>query len=336
MAKEIQKVDEHVSYDCFTLFDDQFSISMFRNSVKNAESKSNSIIETAKEIINKAYVGDVKDDEVKYVVDMSDEIKNALEKGEIKLVQEKGGQFFAQLRNAKGQYGEKLPIKKEITAAGISPQELQMALQLQAIREQLGKIIESLQEVEGRVIDVIQGQRNDRIGLFYSGLSLYVESCSVQDDFLRKQIVSQALKSINDSNAQMIQDLKTSLDYLMNKKYLKTKKPTEKIEEHLDIIQQCYDIIFRASFLKAMIYQENNELGPMLTSIDEYARFVEKMISPYVGRLSELDKNSKFIDEGAWGKIAGTLEGCNTLKQQIVNNNVYILNDGGVKYEHRD
>ena len=134
----------------------------------------------------------------------------------------------------------------------------------------------------------------------------------------------------------MIQDLRTNLDYLMNKKYLKTKKPTEKIEEHLDTIQQCYDIIFRASFLKAMIYQENNEIGPMLTSIDEYARFVEKMISPYVGRLSELDKNSKFIDEGAWGKIAGTLEGCNALKQQIANNNVYILNDGGVKYEHRD
>lgn len=331
MPKDIQVINEYSPNDFLALYDDQFSISKFGDSVRNAETNSKGIIDRAKEIVRNAYVPD-GDDEVKYVVDMSDDIKEAIEKGEMKLVQEKGGEFFAQIRKANGQYGEKLPIKKEIAAAGLSPQEIQMALQMQAIREQLDDIIESLQEVEGRVIDVIKGQQNDRIGLFFSGLSLYVESRSVLDEVFRKQITAQALKSINDSNAQMIQDLRTSLDYLMNKKYNKSKKPTEKIEEHLDTIQQCYDIIFRSSFLKAMIYQENNEIGPMLTCIDEYSRFVEKMISPYVGRLSELDKNSKFIDKGAWGKIAGTLEGCRDLKQQIANNNVYILTDGGVKY----
>lgn len=51
-----------------------------------------------------------------------------------------------------------------------------MAMQMEAIKQQLQSIIESLKDIEGKVIEVIQGQRNDRIGLFYSGLSLYVES----------------------------------------------------------------------------------------------------------------------------------------------------------------
>ena len=298
MGKELQVMDERISNSFSSLYDSQFSIAEFNNSLRRSEIKSKGVIDSVKEAIVKAQVKD--NEEIKYVVDMSDEIKEAIEKGEIKLVQEKGGEFFAQLRKANGQYGDKLPIKKELASKGLTPQELQMALQMEAIREQLNIIIDSLQEIEGKVTDVIHGQVNDRIGLFYSGLSL--------------------------------QDLKTNLEYLVNKKYLKTKKPTEKIEEHLNNIQQCYDVIYRASFLKAMIYQENNELGPMITCIDEYARFVESLIKPYVGRLSELDKNSKFIDEGAWGKIAGTLEGCKDLKKQLISNNVYVLTDGGVKY----
>lgn len=330
MGKSIQIIDRNAPDNYLSLFDSQFSIAAFNDSLRRSESKSKSIIDSAKEAIMKARAED--DDGVKYVVDMSDEIKEAIEKGEIKLVQEKGGEFFAQLRKANGQYGEKLPIKKELASKGLTPQELQMALQMEAIRKQLNNIIDSLQEIEGKVVDVIQGQQNDRIGLFYSGLSLYLEASSVQDDFLRKQITAQALKSINDSNSQLIQELKTNLEYLINNKYLKTKKPTEKIEEHLNNIMQCYDMIYRATFLKAMIYHENNEIGPMITCIDEYARFVESLISPNVGKLSEMDKNSKFIDEGAWGKIAGTLEGCNDIKKQLVNNNVYVLSNGGVNY----
>lgn len=330
MGKELQIIDEKNTDSYLSLYDSQFSIAAFNNSLRNSETKSRSIIDSVKEAIIKAQAKG--DDEIKYVVDMSDEIKEAIEKGEMKLVQEKGGEFFAQIRKANGQYGAKLPIKKELASKGLTPQELQMALQMEAIREQLKDIIDSLQEIEGKVTDVIQGQKNDRVGLFYSGLSLYIEASAVQDEMLRKQITAQALKSINDSNSQMIQDLKTNLEYLVNKKYMKTKKPTEKIEEHLNNIQQCYDVIYRASFLKAMIYQENNELGPMITCIDEYARFVESLISPYVGRLSELDKNSKFIDEGAWGKIAGTLEGCKDLKKQLISNNVYVLSSGGVEY----
>ena len=63
----------------------------------------------------------------------------------------------------------------------------------------------------------------------------------------------------------------------------------------------------------------------MLTAIDEYGRFIEKMIVPYAGLLSELDKNDKFIKTGEWGTIANKLSDCRNLKQQIMHQDTYFL-----------
>ena len=89
-----------------------------------------------------------------------------------------------------------MPIKEELKEEGISVNQLQLALQIDAIKKQLESIIEGMKEIEGKVTYVIQGQRNDRIGLFYSGLSLYVEAMNTSDPYLKKQLISQALKSM--------------------------------------------------------------------------------------------------------------------------------------------
>ena len=79
----------------------------------------------------------------------------------------------------------------------------------------------------------------------------------------------------------------------MNEQYKSTKQKVQKIEEHLSAIRQCYDIVFRAAFLKAWIYQQNGEIGAMVTAIDEYGRFIEKLVVPYAGKLSELDSSDR-------------------------------------------
>lgn len=313
---------------CLSLFDEQFTIADFSASLEKTEAASDSIFISACTAIKRAFQND--EDDAKYVVDMSDEIKAAIEKGETKLITGKEGEIYAQLRNPNGQFGKRLPIKKELAKEGVSVEELQTALQMEVIKEQLQTIIEGLKEIEGRVTEVIQGQRNDRIGLFYSGLSLYIESRDITDVFLKKQLIAQALKSISDANSQMIQDIRTSIKYLFAEQYKQDKNVTEKIDEHLTIIQQCYDVVYRASFLKAAIYQENGEITAMLTAIDEYGRFVEQMIVPYVGRLSELDKSAKLIDKSVWSTIAHSLVGCRELKQQICGNNTYILHMGEI------
>lgn len=323
MEQELQQISNSTIGDCLSLFDEQFSISDFRSAFERAENTSKSILASAQTAVRKAFENN--NDKDNYVVDMSDELKDAIESGDVELVTSKTGEIYAQLRSANGRFSERLPIKKELAEEGVTEEALQMALQMEAVKAQLQLIVEGMREIEERVTNVIQGQRNDRIGLFYSGLSLYVEARSIRDDSLRKQVTAQALQSISNANSQMIQDIRTSVEFLITEQYRKSKKMTSKIDEYLTIISQCYDVVYRASFLKAAIYQESGEIVSMLTAIDEYGRFVEKMIVPYAGILSELDRRNQFIEKGTWGTIAHSLVGCRELKQEIYNNNTYLL-----------
>lgn len=323
----------HVS-SILSLFDEQFSIADLSHAIESAENSSSDILETTKRAVYRAFEKDANSNDPKYIVNFDDETKAAIKCGNVELVPAKEGGFYAQLRNTENkQLSKKLSITEELGEEGIDTAALHTALQMEAIKKQLTTIIQSVQEIEEKVTEVIQGQRNDRLGLFYSGLSLYVEAKEIQDVSLKKQITAQALRSINDANAQMIQDIRTNIEYLITEEYKIHKKQQEKIEEYLNVIRQCYDVVYRAAFLKATIYQENGEIAAMLTAIDEYGRFVEKLIVPYAGKLSELDRHSQFIESGTWGKIAGTLSSCRELRKQIVENRVYLLSMGGIEDE---
>ena len=130
----------------------------------------------------------------------------------------------------------------------------------------------------------------------------------------------------------MIQDIRSNIEYLLNGDYNSEKSKTKDIKKHLSRIQQSYSIVYRASFIKAMIYQENHEIGGMLTSIEEYGRFVEKLIVPYVGKLSEFDNSNMLIDDSSWSNIAKTLTGCRKLQNQLAGCDKFVLTEGGVKY----
>lgn len=69
----------------------------------------------------------------KYVVDATESTLDAIESGKIKLTTENSGKMFAQIREANGHYGSKLPIKKEVFAKGIDPIQMANALQMKAL-----------------------------------------------------------------------------------------------------------------------------------------------------------------------------------------------------------
>ncbi len=325
LKDNVQTVYQAPLADCLSLFDDQFTIKELAEALEEADEQSNTIMDSAKEAIRKASNQKQNEEDYQYVLKMDQPLKKAIENGDVKFEKNVKGELVAQLRRKNGQYSGRIPIEKELKEEGISSANLEMAMQMEAIKQQLQSIIESLKDIEGKVIEVIQGQRNDRIGLFYSGLSLYVESRDMQDPFFQKQITAQALKSLSDANSQMIQDMRTNIQYLVSQQYKKSKHIIQDIQNHLDIIHQCFDVIYRASFLKAAIYQQNGEISAMLTAMEEYGRLVEKMIVPYVGKLSELDPTAKLFESSTWGTIAHTLIGCKELKKQITSGQVFYL-----------
>ena len=336
MGNNVIKPTTPVIADVFALFDEQFTVADLQEAISRDENQADSVLSSVKKAVKKA-ASTAQDDseESRFVVDLNDDLKQAIDAGDIKLDTNSSGEIFAQLRDENGHYGKKLPIKEELIEQGVSVEAVELALQMDVIRDQLKEIISALSSIESRVTEVLQGQQNDRLGLFYSGLSLFLEARSVADPALKRQITAQALKSLSDANAQMIQELRTSVEYLTTEQYRRSKKITEKIDEHLSIIHQCYDIVYRAAFLKAAIYYENNEMPAMLTAIDEYGRFVENLIVPYAGKLSELDRHNQFIEKGTWGTIAHTLVGCKDLKQRISQTHIYYLTDEEAANDNR-
>ena len=313
--------------DLTTLFDEQFAVANFAALIEKTESYSDSILDSARQAVHNAY--EKEQDNPKFVLDISDDVAARIDNGEIQLVT-CGDEVFAQLRDEKGKFGKRLPIKKDLEDEGISTEQLQLALQMEAIKEQLKSIIKGMKELEGYVKDVLEGQRNDRIGLYYSGISLYLEACATKDEYFRKQLIAQAIKSLNDANSQMIQEARTSVEYLVTKQFRKSKDRMKKIEEHLAIIHQCCDVIFKAACMKAIVYNNCKEVDAMLVSIEEYGRFVENLIVPNVGELNELDPSVKLFSKGSWNQIADTFTGCKNIREQIAERDTYLLSSGGV------
>ena len=314
-------------YDMTTLFDEQFAVAKFEALIEKSENDSESILDSAKQAVHNAY--EREQDNPKYVLDISDDVAAKIDSGEIQLVTY-GDEVFAQLRDEKGRYGKRLPIKKDLEAEGVTTEELRLALQMEAIKEQLKSIIKGMKELEDYVKDVLEGQRNDRIGLYYSGISLYLEACATKDEYFRKQLIAQAIKSLNDANSQMIQEARSSVEYLVTKQFRKSKDRMKKIDEHLAITQQCCGVIFKAACMKAIIYNNCKEVDAMLVAIEEYGHFVENLIVPNVGELSELDPSVKLISTGSWNQIADTFTGCKKIREQITERDTFLLSAGGV------
>lgn len=315
--KDEVKTSAFAGFDFLSLFDEQFSIDDFDKSIHTGSDASKSVLSKARNAVGKAYSELEDDDAYHYEVSMTDELKKAINSGEVSLVTGKDGLVYAQLRGDKGRFGKPLPIEKHFEEQGLTVEQIELAIQMDAIRAQLESMIETLKTIEGRVTEVIQGQHNDRIGLFYSGLSLYAESQRITNDSLRTLTQANALKALSDANSQVIQEIRTSIEYLVTEQYKGSKDITKEIDERLSSINKCYDVVYRSSFLKSTIYYERGEIEAMLTSLDEYGRFIQKLIIPYAEILSELDENEKFIEKGTWGAIANTLSICSEMREKL-------------------
>ena len=117
--------------------------------------------------------------------------------------------MYAQIREANGHYGSKLPIKKDVFAKGIDP--IQMA---NALQDQVQHIANQIAVIDHSVREVIQGQQNDRIALYYSGLTLYLEARNVNDPEMKKALTAQSLRALSEARFQLGLSMQSDIKYL--------------------------------------------------------------------------------------------------------------------------
>lgn len=255
------------------------------------------------------------EEKLRLAVDASEDMLQDYQDGAIKLAYEKG-HMVAQLKT-NGRYGSKLPIKEETYIDGPNSLEVQNALQLQAIQEALETISEQIQAIDVNVKEVLTGQQNDRLGLYYSGVALFIEAHSVADEVLRKQLMAQSLKALSDSIFQLTLTLQTDILYLARKEYDKNKKyKYNMINEKIDSINRAFMAIHQATVMKSAIYCMQGEIKAMATVLHEYERFIEGTIVSNAEMLSLCDASEKRKIEGTWKKRANLqLDVGNVVKQ---------------------
>lgn len=293
-----------VSMQEISPYDASYPVVLLSNGIKSelirAQEVAQNIYRTVvREMPALTQIQQAMDKGCRYVVDATDSTLKAIESGALKLTQE-NGRTYAQLR-VNGKYGTKLPIKKEVFRKGIDPTQMANALQMQALQDQIQDVTEQLVLIDGSVREVLQGQQNDRIGLYYSGLSLFLESQSVSNEGLRNALQAQALRALTESTFQLKLTLESDIRYIDYKEYDKVKgKRKELILGRMNSINQSFAFIHQATMLRAAIYCNIGEHGSMARVLEEYSHFIETDISKNAVLLSQYDINDDGTSTGLW------------------------------------
>lgn len=312
--------NQEISFDIFDeqlldLYNEQFKFDSFKTMIKKKSDKSNELIN---HFISNCQ--DSSEEDVNFKVVLSDELKESYKKGLLKFDHDKDGNLYAQLRQDNGRYGKKLNIEEDIKET-----DLVFAAQLNTIKDVLVEIVDTLENIEECVNEIISGLHNDRIGLYYSGISTYLEALQTKDPELKRQLTSQALKALNDSQAQIIQEFKSDVSYLKSSEFQNIKKKKhDRLVEKMNNIHECYQCINRIIALKAMIYFDNSELSAMMIVCTEYQRFIDRFIKPNSSFLVECDPKDDKLINGIWKQRANAFIQCTKLQNAIRNQQIYI------------
>lgn len=259
-------------------------------------------------VLNKSFPGtpvaEPGRDNVRLVVDAGDEFLNNYKSGAVKLVQEKG-RIFAQIKS-NGKYGKKLPLKEEHYLDGPDALSVQNAIYLQALGNSLRDIAKQIETIDANVKEVLAGQQNDRLGLYYSGVALYLEASRITDQSFRNQLISQSIKTLSDAVFQLTLGLKSDILYLADKKYNSDKKRAYDLhQEKMLSVDRAFMAIHQSALMKTSIYLQQGEVGAAMAVLEEYERFIAGTIVKNANMLSQCDSRDSGREDGIWKKRAG-------------------------------
>lgn len=287
-------------------YDEAYPVELLSNGLKLKLAQAENVVENIYKAVAKAspmvaQVHEATKKGYRYVVDATESTLEAIESGKIKLTTENSGKMYAQIREANGHYGAKLPIKKEVFAKGIDPVKMANALQMKALQEQVQQIADQIAVIDHRVREVIQGQQNDRIGLYYSGLALYLEARNINDPEMKKGLMAQALRALSEATFQLGLTMQSDIKYIADGEYKVGKgKRVELLDSRMGSINQSFAYIHRASMLRSGIYCNEGELAAMSTVLNEYSRFIDGTVAKNAALLSQCDASDSGTEKGIW------------------------------------
>ena len=268
-------------------------------SAKTAFSRIEKALYTAPAFINavKAAVPDVTLQAV-----LTDEQKQQLAKGALKLMTKKDGSLLATLINPET---KKIITTIPLKSVQMTP-ELTQAMATFSNQMQMVQLAEQIQSVQKSVEEVRMGQEYDRLATAYSCQQKLLQALEIKDPRLREMALMQIASSAEDSRNLLMLSQKSNVEFIKDQpekffqKILSGAK-TEKINGRMNEIRESLCAVNMVSFVEAMIYQELGEYEAAKKSLTYYADFLEKTYTDVPGLVQRLD----LIDlapENYWSK----------------------------------
>ncbi len=236
----------------------------------------------------------------------SDKVQKKIADGTYKLMKRKDvdGVFKAVVVDEKGKTRAIADLKWEEIGSGVDPAAMTSAMQGMAIQQQLREISEQLQDMSAAMEDVLMGQHNDRLAMFFSGEAIYREALAASDETLKRSLTSAAIMALTNASTS----LQASLVYEVNAicdKYDEEKGrfvgiKSEKLMEKMYLINSSFQTIHKATTLKAAIYYREGEYQALTTVLSDYKGFLERSLPEEKAHILYLaDPNEKTF-EGVW------------------------------------
>ena len=162
------------------------------------------------------------------------------------------------------------------------------------------------------------GQQNDRIGLYYSGLTLYLEAKNVNDPGMKIALIAQSLRALSEARFQLGLTMQSDIKYLADGEYEIGKgKSVELIDSRITSINQSFTFIHQATMLRAGIYCFEDELSAMTNVLNEYSYFIDSVIAKNADLLAQCDRTDSGTENGVWKSRAKLRLDVSELNKQL-------------------
>lgn len=266
---------------------------------KTAFSKIEKALYTAPAFINavKAAVPDVTLQAV-----LTDEEKQQIAKGALKLMTKKDGSLMANLINPET---KKIVTTIPLKSVQMDP-EMTQAMTCFSTQMQMAQIAEEIQAVQLAVEEVRMGQEHDRLATAYSCQQKLLQAMEIKNPELKAMALMQLTAAAEDSRNLLMLSQKSNVEFIKDQpenfiqKILSGAKP-EKINGRMSEIRESLCAVNMVSFAEAMAYQELGEQEAARKSFTYYAGFIEDTYTSVPGLVQRLD----LIDpapENYWSK----------------------------------
>ena len=248
---------------------------------------------------------------------LSDDQKQKLATGALKLMTKKDGSLMATLINPET---KKMVANIPLETVKATP-EISQAMTGFATQMQMAQIAEQIESVSIAIESVRKGQEDDRLAIAYSCQQKLLQAREIKNHELQSLMLLQVISDAEDSRNLLMLSQKSNLKFISDQpestfgKLLKGEKP-EKIESRINEIRDGLNAVNMVSLAEALAYSELGEKEAARRSLIYFADFISETYLETPGFVERLD----MIDPSPKNYWTSTLP---RIKQNIVALPVY-------------